>query len=226
MFSKSGHRKIIASCWVGREIFCPRAKWALKNFPVKCHFPPPPPLFINNHWSLIVINLNEIPVVSCTNFPYLSSWSCLSRRGERLFLIIGSGDTSTFDLLSGLVFRLSVGSVGFIVIFEKPLTLTTFTVFMRFGSEMLLEFLSRWQLLFIPFLKHILLVEDTLLPEKLLLSDNPLSPSMQPTVAIFPSHHDDVTRNGVRDAQTKGFPKGFPRIGASCWNYLQFSRFL
>ncbi len=166
-----------------------------------------------NHVQTVIIMINR-QVVLCT---HLSSGSCLSSRGDRRFLIIGSGDTSAFDLLSGLVLRLSVGSVGFIVIFEKPFTLTTLTVFMRFGSVVLIEFLSKWQLLFNPFLKHILLVEDTLLPEKLLLSDNPLSPSMQPTVAIFPSHPDDVTGNGVRDAQTKGFPKGFPRIGASCW---------
>ncbi len=43
VFSKTGCRKIIVRCRVGLEMFCPHAKWALKNLPVKYHFPSGPP---------------------------------------------------------------------------------------------------------------------------------------------------------------------------------------
>ncbi len=43
VLSKSGRRKIIALCRVGRKMFCLQAEWALTNFLVNVNFLRPPP---------------------------------------------------------------------------------------------------------------------------------------------------------------------------------------
>ncbi len=55
--AKSGHRKILAWCRVGREKFLPHDEWAAKKILVKSHWNPVPPQVINNDRSLNLFHL-------------------------------------------------------------------------------------------------------------------------------------------------------------------------
>ncbi len=53
LFSKSGHRKIVARCQVGCKMFLKLAEWAMEKFPVKTCLNQIHPLVINNNRSPI-----------------------------------------------------------------------------------------------------------------------------------------------------------------------------
>ena len=80
VFSKSGRRKIIAQCRVGREMFCPHAGWALKNFKFKISFSSAPhhkasskdpPLYYL--WSSLSL---AHPSLDRMSFPAEYLWDC------------------------------------------------------------------------------------------------------------------------------------------------------